>query len=100
MFDSSCCKRFLISFGTCYILLSSCPILHSYTASVQDIRDGIVRMNRKVTSKDVKDYASHLPGEEVDMESEENIVYRRGILTHSDGTMKAKLMGKVYMNFF
>ena len=78
-----------------YILLSSCPILYSYTASVQDIKDGIVRMNRKVTSKDVKDYASHIPGDEVDMEMEENIVYKRGVLTHSDGTVKSKLMGKV-----
>ena len=74
-----------------YILSIPC----SYTASLQDIEEGTLRMHRKVTSKGVKNYASHIPGDEVEMTRDEDIEYKQGILTHCDGTMTVKLMRKV-----
>ena len=70
-------------------------IFHRYPASVQDIEEGTLRMHRKVTSKDVEDYASHIPGEEVELDKEEDMVYKKGILTRASGTVTAKLMTKV-----
>ena len=69
--------------------------LCSYEASAQDIQDGVLRMHRKVTSNDVKGYASHIPGEEVELDKEEDIVYKKGVLTHASGTTSCKLMTEV-----
>ena len=70
----------------------------SYMASVQDIAEGTLRMHHKVTLEDVEDYASHISGDEVELDKEEDIVYKNGLLTHSSGTVKAKLMRKVSRN--
>ena len=69
--------------------------LCSYEASVQDIQDGVLRMHRTVKSNDVKGYASHIPGEEVELDKEEDLVYKKGVLTHASGTTSCKLMTKV-----
>ena len=74
-----------------FILYTPC----SYTASLQDIGEGTLRMHRKVTSKDVKDYASHTPGDEVEMNKDEDIEYKKGVLTHCNGIVTVKLMRKV-----
>ena len=65
---------------------------------MQDIQEGTLRMHRKVTSGDVKDYASHVPVDEVELDKEEDIVYTKGVLTHASGTVTAKLMQKVWKN--
>ena len=70
-------------------------MIERYPAIVQDIEEGTLRMYRKVTSKDVEDYASHIPGEEVELDKEEDMVYKKGILTRASGTVTAKLMTKV-----
>ena len=64
----------------------------SYEASAQDKANGIVKMHRKVTSSDVGDYATHVPGDTVDLDREEDIEYRRGVLTHAAGVTTAKMM--------
>ena len=66
-----------------------------YEASAQDREDGVQRMHRSVKSKDVEDYASHMPGDVVALDREEDIEYRRGFLTHSSGISKVKLMPQV-----
>ena len=53
-------------------------------------------MHRRITSNDVKGYASHIPGEEVELDKEEDIVYKKGVLTHASGTTSSKLMTEVY----
>ena len=71
-------------------------ILHSYDASAQDIQNGVLRMHRTVTSNDVKDYASHIPGDEVELDKQEDMVYKKGVgLTHASGTTSCKMMTKV-----
>ena len=62
---------------------------------MQDIEEGTLRMHRKVTSEDVEDYASHVPGDEVKLDKEENIVYKKGMLTHGSGTVAVHLVQKV-----
>ena len=52
-------------------------------------------MHRKITSHDVESYASHLPAEEVELKKEEDIVYKKGVLTKASGTVSVKLMRKV-----
>ena len=52
-------------------------------------------MHRKITSEDVEGYASHVPGKEVDMEKDEDLVYKKGVLTHASGTVSCKLMTQV-----
>ena len=72
-------------------------ILCSYEASAQDIQDGILRMHRTVTSNDVEGYASHIPGEEVELDKEEDLVYKKGVLTQARGTTSCKLMTQVQL---
>ena len=67
----------------------------SYTASLQEMKEGTLRMHRKVTSVDVEDYASHVPKDEVELDKEEDIEYQKGILTRASGTVETKLMRKV-----
>ena len=67
----------------------------SYTASVQEMQEGTLRMHRKVTSGDVEDYASHVPKDKVELDKEEDIEYQKGILTRASGTVETKLMRKV-----
>ena len=52
-------------------------------------------MHRSVKSEDVEDYASHIPGDVVALDREEDIEYRRGVLTHSAGISTVKLMPQV-----
>ena len=52
-------------------------------------------MHRRVTSEDVEDYSSHVPGGDVALDREEDIVYKRGVLTHSEGVTTLKLMPQV-----
>ena len=57
--------------------------------------DGVLRMHRRVTSEDVEDYSSHIPGGDVALDREEDIVYKKGVMTHSEGVTTLKLMPQV-----
>ena len=52
-------------------------------------------MHRRVTSQDVEDYSSHMPGDVVALDREEDIVYKKGVLTHSEGVSTIKMMPEV-----
>ena len=52
-------------------------------------------MHRKITSDDVEGYASHIPGEEVELVKDEDLVFKKGLLTKASGTTSAKLMTQV-----
>jgi len=67
---------------------------YSYDATVED-NDGTLKMHREVTSAGVKDYASHVPGENVALSKKEDIEYKRGVLTQSKGTTRTKLVPQV-----
>ena len=54
-------------------------------------------MHRKVSSADVEDYATHIPGDTVALDREDDIEYRKGVLTHSKGLTKAKMMPVVHI---
>ena len=58
-------------------------------------KDGEVKMHRRVTSEDVEDYSSHIPRDVVALDQEEDIVYRKGVLTHSEGVSTVKMMPQV-----
>ena len=75
-------------------LLSHFNFHYSYDATVED-DDGTLKMHRKVTSPGVKDYASHVPGDNIALSKEDDIEYKRGVLTHSKGTTKTKLVPQV-----
>ena len=68
----------------------------SYEASAQDIEEGVLRMHRRITSENVKGYSSHIPGQEVDLDKEEDIVFKKGVLTHASGTTSCKLLTQVH----
>ena len=57
--------------------------------------DGVNKMHRRVTSEDVEDYSSHIPKNLVTLDQEEDIVYREGVLTHSEGVSTVKMMQQV-----
>ena len=65
-------------------------MLYSYEADAQDKAEGVLKMHRRVTSKDVEDYTSHIPGDVVALDKE--IVYKIGVLTHSAGVSTVKMM--------
>ena len=52
-------------------------------------------MHRKVTSEDVEDYSSHVPGDVVALDREEDIEYKKGVMTHSSGVSTIKMMPEV-----
>ena len=52
-------------------------------------------MHRQVTSANVEDYSSHIPGDDIALDREEDIVYKKGVLTHSEGVSTVKLMPQV-----
>ena len=52
-------------------------------------------MHRKITSDDVEGYASHIPKDEVKLAKNEDLVFKRGLLTQASGTSSVKLMPKV-----
>ena len=81
----------------CYSeFLTVCTIiLYRYQGSVQDEMDGIMRMHRRVKSEDVEDYSSHIPGDVVALDQEDDIVYKRGVLTHSEGVSTVKVLQQV-----
>ena len=57
-------------------------------------------MHRKITSDDVEGYASHIPREEVKLVKDEDLVFKKGLLTQASGTTSAKLMPKVRLYVF
>ena len=57
--------------------------------------DGVKKMHHRVTSEDVEDYSSHIPRDVVALDQEEDIVYRKGVLTHSEGVSTVKMMQQV-----
>ena len=57
--------------------------------------DGVMKMHRQVTSEDVEDYSSHIPKNLVALDQEEDIVYKKGVLTHSEGSSTVKMMQQV-----
>ena len=59
------------------------------------MKNGILQMHRTITSNDVEGYASHLPPDEVQMTKDEDIVYKKGVLTHASGSTSVKLVAKV-----
>ena len=69
--------------------------VYRYEASAQDVENGVLRMHRTVNSEDVETYASHLPGAEVQLSKEDDIVYKKGVLSHASGKTSVKLLGKV-----
>ena len=69
-----------------------------YEASVEDVENGVLRMHRTISSNDVGGYASHLPPDEVQMTKEEDIVYKKGVLSHASGSTSVKLVAKVAHN--
>ena len=54
-----------------------------------------MKMHRKVTSDDVEDYSSHVPGDVVALDREEDIEYKKGVMTHSSGVSTIKMMPEV-----
>ena len=68
---------------------------HRYEGSAQDKKEGVMKMHRRVTSEDVEDYSSHIPRDVVVLDQEEDIEYRKGVLTHSGGFSTVKLMQQV-----
>ena len=54
-----------------------------------------MKMHRNITSNDIISYASHLPSEEVELDKEEDLEFKDGVLTHASGTTSCKLMPKV-----
>ena len=67
-----------------------------YEANAQDEAEGIVKMHRKITSKDVEDYSSHIPGDVVALDKEEDIEYKKGVMTHASGASTIKMMPQVF----
>ena len=53
-------------------------------------------MHRRIVSGDVETYSSHLPPQEVDLEKEEDIVFKEGVLIQASGHTSVKLMRQVY----
>ena len=53
-------------------------------------------MHRKVTSKDVKDYSAHIPGDDIALDREEDIEYKKGVMTHATGVSTIKMMPQVF----
>ena len=68
---------------------------HRYEDNAQDETDGEMKMHRRVTSEDVEDYSSHIPRDVITLDQEEDIVYRKGVLTHSEGVSTVKMMQQV-----
>ena len=52
-------------------------------------------MHRKVTSSDVQDYASHVAGDKISLTKDEDIEYKKGVLTHSQGVTTTKILSQV-----
>ena len=67
----------------------------SYEASAQDVENGILRMHRNIMSAHVQSFAPHVPTEEVELEKEEDIIFKKGVLTHASGSTSVKLLRKV-----
>ncbi len=52
-------------------------------------------MHRSVKSNDVMDFSSHMPADDVDIDSEDDIEYNNGVLVASSGTNTVSFMPKV-----
>ena len=59
-----------------------------------------MKMHRRVTSDDVEDYSSHIPRDVITLDQEEDIVYKKGVLTHSEGFSTVKMMQQVDQLFY
>ena len=75
----------------CIVHTFSC----SYEASAQNLENGVLKMHRRIVSGDVETYSSHLPPQEVDLEKEEDIVFKKGVLTQASGHTSVRLMRQV-----
>lgn len=75
-------------------------LYHSNDASVMD-EEGTVKQRRVVDSKDVSDYASHIEPDEVSSRSEDEIVYKQGVLQSTSGMTKISILPEVclYVHF-
>ena len=54
-----------------------------------------MRLNRRITSDSVNDYADHIPRDVVSLDRNEEIVIRRGIVTQSSGVTMINMVPKV-----
>ena len=52
-------------------------------------------MHRKVTSSGVQDYASHVAGDKIVLTKDEDIEYKKGVLTHSSGFTQTNILSQV-----
>ena len=52
-------------------------------------------MHRSITSDDVEDYSSHIPGSLVDLRKEEDIEYRDDVMTRASGVVSEKVVTQV-----
>ena len=68
---------------------------NSYEASAQNLENGVLKMHRRIVSGDVEAYSSHLPPQEVDLEKEEDIVFKKGVLIQASGHTSVRLMRQV-----
>lgn len=65
------------------------------TSNAQDRAQGIVRLYRRITSDNVKDYADHIPRDVVSLDRNEEIVVMRGVVTQSSGVTTINMVPKV-----
>lgn len=54
-----------------------------------------MRLNRRITSDNVKDYADHIPRDVVSLDRNEEIVVMRGVVTQSSGVTMINMVPKV-----
>ena len=67
-----------------------------YDASAQDIAEGTGVIHRTVTSEDVEDYSTHVPGDVVNLIKQDDMKYRKRVLTSASGTTTVKILPKVF----
>lgn len=54
-----------------------------------------MRLNRRITSENVRDYAEHIPRDVVSLDRNEEIVIVRGIVTQSSGVTTVNMVPQV-----
>ena len=77
--------------SVCNLIMSA----SSYAASAQDKKNGVLRMRRKITNKDVETYAHHMSKEEVKLQKVEDLVFKKSLLMGASGTTDCTLMQEV-----
>ena len=68
-----------------------------FSASAQDVANGIVRMSRSVTTGDVESYAHHVPKKEIKLNKTDSMVYKKGVLVKATGKTDLKILQKVWL---